>query len=212
MKRNRFNQRISLALVVVVVMSMQTMSARGQTVSDVTFHAGGFLQLICISPVTFNVSQAALANIMTGGTGDDAITTPLGALNVSASGGDLAGSLVGLNTGLNADPSALFGTFLGCAVRGNGQGSGVDVTAALTGSPHLSGPGVGQILVDQVLVRQNGTGNAFVPSFTIPEAQISAFAYTYIDTRIEFDFSQADRAGAYSSAAGGSYTITVTAP
>ncbi len=186
-------------------------SVPAQTVSDVSFHAGGFLQLICISPVQFNVSQAALAGIFSGGTGDDAITTPLGAMSVSASGGALDGMVIGLDTSMNADPSAVFGTFLGCGVRGMGQGNGVDVTAALTGSPNLTGPGTGQILVDEVLVRQNGTGNAFVSSFTIPEAQMSPFSYVFIDTRIEFDFSSADRAGTYSSSASGSYTITVTA-
>lgn len=186
--------------------------ARAQTVSDVSFHAGGFLELICLSPVTFNVSQAALASIFTGGTGDDAITTAATTGNALGSSANLVATLTGLDTSMNADPSALYGTFVGCAVRGSGQGSGVDVTAALTATPHLNGPGVGQILVDQVLVRQNGTGNAFTTSFTIPESQISFGSYTYIDTQIEFDFSFADRAGTYSSSPGGSYTITVTAP
>ena len=211
MKRSRAPQWISYALALTIFMGQQNAPASAQTVSDVSFHAGGFLELICISPVVFNVSQAALANIFTGGTGDDVITTPFGTMTVTATGGELDGAPTGLNTGLNAHPAAIFGTFLGCAVRGNGLGGGVDVAAARTGSPNLTGPGVGQILVDDVLVRLNGSGNAFTSSFVIPEAQMSFGSYTYIDTRIEFDLSAADQAGTYSSSSSGSYTITVTA-
>lgn len=184
---------------------------RAQTVSDVSFHAGGFLQLVCFSPVSFNVSQAQLAAIFSGGTGDDAITTGFGTMSVTASSGELTGSFTGLDTSLNNDPTAIFGSFLGCGVRGNGLGGGVQVDAALSGSPHLSGPGTGQVLVDNVGVRLNGSGGAYVSSFVIPEASMSFSSFTLIDTRIEFDLSGVDQAGNYSSGAGGSYTITVTA-
>jgi len=203
---------ILFALALSAVMTMYADFSRAQTQSDLTFNSGGYLQLLCFTPIQFSVSQAALASIFSGGTGDDAITTPVGAISTSGGGGSLSGSATGLNTNLTGDPTALFGSFLGCGVAGAVRGQGATVSAALTASPHLTGPGSGRVLVDEVLVRENGSGNAYTNSFLIPRRELSTSSYTLIDTQIEFDFSEIDAAGTYSSGAGGSYVITVTAP
>ncbi len=181
--------------------------------STVIIDVDGPTTLGCISPMSIDITQADIANNLTGGVGNDtSVSLPTGAVSPIAVGSTLVAQMPAMTPALPGDPSSFVVTATNCYISTSPANGKVQVDIVLDPTNNiLAGNNGSQITINSVLGRRLGTNQQFRASYQY-NRKVHRDGDTYIEIELDLDLGQASAAGVHSSTVNGNFTVVVTTP